>query len=158
MISRADARAIIYHLDAATLARRAWREAVRSLAGEFSSEAEGAPFRMAAVVLDLADGSLRIESFRSWGGVELDENLVVLTHVDRVFAEDTERRFSEGCEISPSPEVIEESVVRAVEYDGVGVSWRAVETQLHFAYDFGPEYDPAGADKEPGDRLSWDGR
>ncbi len=128
MLSKAEVRAIIYHLDAARLARRVWREAVCSLAEESSGDDGGAPFGMAAAVLDLEDGTLRVESFRSWGRAEMDENLVVLAYVDRTLVEDFERRVSEGCELPPSPEVVAEEVARAVENDGVGVSWRAIET------------------------------
>ncbi len=145
MISKADARAIIFHLDPARLARLVWREAVRSLAGEAGSREldgdRGAPFRMAAAVLDLDDGTMRIRSFHGERGVEMPENLIVLAYADRTLVEDAERRISEGCFLPPSPEVMAEEVGRAVETDGVGVSWRAVETQLRLAYE--------AADREP---------
>ncbi len=138
MISKADARAIIFHLDPARLARLVWREAVRSLAGEAGSREldgdRGAPFRMAAAVLDLDDGMLQVRSFYAERGVGLPENLIVLAYVDRVLVEDTERYYGEGCELPPSPEVVAEEVARAVEDDGGGVSWRAIETQLRLAY------------------------
>lgn len=136
MLSKADVRAIIYHLDAAALARRVWREAVRGMATEGSGGEEGVPFRMAAAVLDIEDGTLRVESFYAGTspGVQMDESLIVLAYADRVLVEDTERRVSEGCELPPSPEVVAEEVVRAVEDDGVGLSWCAIETQLRLAY------------------------
>ncbi len=138
MISREDARAIVYHLDAARLARRVWREAARSLAMEAgekeTGEAGDVSFRMAAVVLDLEDGTLRVESHRSEGGVQMDENLVVLVYADRVLVEDTTRRISAGCELPPSAEVMAEEVACAIEGDGLGISWRAVEKQLRLAY------------------------
>ncbi len=148
MIGIDDARAIIYHLDPARLARRVWREATRSLAAEVSSEAEGAPFGMAAAVLDLDDGALHVRSFRSWGGVEVPENLVVLAYADRVLVEDTERRVCAGCALPPSAEVVAEEVARAVEDDGVGVSWRAVETQLRLAYEAADREPPYPPDRE----------
>ncbi len=128
MISKADARAIIYHLDAARLARLVWRGAVRNLASE-----EGASFRLSAAVLDLDDGTIQVRSYRSRGGLKLDESLIVLAYADRVQVEDTVQRFSEGCEIPPSPEIIEEEVVRAAE-DGMGLSWHLIESQLRVAY------------------------
>lgn len=142
MIDVEDARAIIYHLDAARLARRVWRAAARSLAAEGAASLgadEGAPFRLAAAVLDLQDGTLHVRGYRSWGGVEMPESLVVLAYADRVLVEDTERRVREGCVLPPSPEVIEESVARAVEDDGVGVSWDAIETQLRLAHEVAAE-------------------
>ena len=145
MISKADARAIIHHLDPARMARQVWREAVRSLASD-----GGAPFRLSAAVLNLEDGTVRVESYRSWGGVEMDEHLVVLAYADQVRVEVTVRRIGEGCELlPPSAEIIEEEVARAA--DGMGISWRAIEVQLRLAYDFDPyEYLP----DDPGDRLS----
>ncbi len=140
MISVEDARAIIYHLDVSRLARRVWRAAARSLATEGAASLGadgGAPFRLAAAVLDLHDGTLHVRSYRSWGGVEMPENLVVLAYADRVLVEDTERRVREGCVHPPSPEVIEESIARAA--DGVGVSWGAIETQLRLAYEVAAE-------------------
>lgn len=142
MIPVEDARAIIYHLDAARLARLTFRAAVHCLAGEV--DGRGAPtFRLVAAVLDLRDGALRIQSFHAEasGGVGMDENLIVLAYADRTLVEDAERRISEGCFLPPSPEVMAEEVGRAVETEGVGVSWRAVETQLRLAYE--------AADREP---------
>ncbi len=135
MISKKDARHIIHHLDPARLARMIYRAAVRSLDREGGGRG-AANFRLAAAVLDLDDGALRVESFYAEAslGVEVPPNVVVLAYADRVLVEDTERRVSEGCELPPSPEVVAEEVVRAVEDDGVGLSWRAIETQLRLAY------------------------
>ncbi len=142
MISKADAISIIYHLDPARLARLTFRAAVHCLAREVD-ERRAATFRLVAAVLDLRDGALRIQSFHAEAsrGVEMDENLVVIAYADRVLVEDTERRISAGCTLPPSAEVIAEEVARAVEDDGVGVSWRAVETQLRLTYE--------AADREP---------
>ncbi len=142
MIAKAEARAIIYHLDAARLAQQVWRAAIRALAEE------GAPFRLAAAALDLTDGTVRIESYRSWGGVEMDENLIVLAYADRTRVEDTVRRLSEGCEVPPSAEIVEEEVGRAA--DSVGISWRGIEMQLRLAYDFDAYEYPPG--HEPGNQ------
>jgi len=142
MISVEDARSIIYHLDATRLARRVWRAAARSLAAEGAASPGadgGAPFRLAAAVLDLHDGTLRVRCYRSWGGVKMPEGLVVLAYVDRTRVEDTERRVSEGCEVPPSSVVIEEFVARAAEGDGVGLSWRTIETQLCLAHEVAAE-------------------
>ncbi len=140
MIAREDARAIIYHLDAARLARLTFRAAVHCLNRE--EDGRGAlTFRLVAAVLDLDDGTMRIRSFHAERGVEMPENLIVLAYADRTLVEDAERRISEGCFLPPSPEVMAEEVGRAVETDGVGVSWRAVETQLRLAHE--------AADREP---------
>ncbi len=141
MISKADAISIIYHLDPARLARLTFRAAVHCLNRE--EDGRGAPtFRLVAAVLDLDDGAMRIRSFHGERGVEMPENLIVLAYADRTLVEDAERRISEGCEqLPPSPEVMAEEVARAVEDGGVGVSWRAIETQLRLAYE--------AADREP---------
>ena len=64
--------------------RRGWHEKWRENGwlNHRSGGEGGAPFRLAAAVLDLDDGTVRVEVFHAGGGVQVRPNLVVLTYVD----------------------------------------------------------------------------
>ncbi len=164
MISKADARAIVYALDPSRLVRLAYRgvseAAASGLASSGSEEAadgapEASPFRVAAVVLDLEDGALRVRCWHETDPIEMPPHLVVLAYADTALVEEVERRHGQGASLPPSPEVLEEAVARVVATDGIGVSWKLLEAQLRLAYDDDDEFADCF---DPDDRLSRGGR
>ncbi len=162
MISPGEARAIVYGLDPSRLVRLAYRAASTATTTTTAAAADGStpigdsrgdsgreafPFRIAAVVLDLRDGGVRVKCWRG-GGLpdEMPPHLVTLAYADTALVEDVSRRYGEGCELPPSPEVLEECLARDVAADGLGVSWQLFESQIDAAYD---DFDPDALRDDP---------
>ncbi len=148
MISVDAARWIIYYLDAGELARLTYRAAVAArdyFEGNFEVDfgSMGAPFRVAAVVLDLRDGEVDIVCFHGWHKMDVPHHLIVLAIGDTEMAEDAEREVGEGCVLPPSREQVEEHVARGARR--VGISERAVHMQLRLAYEIKERWDDAMA-------------
>lgn len=117
-----DARAIIGGLDPGELARRVWRAA---------SEGGGREHN-AAAVLDLADGTLLILTWRAGEVALVPRESVVLAWTSDLARERTWRSLSETSWLAPSCEVAEEEVARRAAEEGL--CWPHVEDQLRRAY------------------------
>ncbi len=117
-----DARAIVHGLDPGALARRVWRAA---------SE-EGGQGRDAAAVLDLADGTLLVITWRAGGVVPVPRRSIVLAWITSATRENTWRSLSATAHVAPSCEVVEEEVFRRGA--GEDLCWSHVEEQLLRAY------------------------
>lgn len=111
MLSAEEARWIIAFLDPGRLA---WRAA---------SDDESA-----AVGLDLGTGELAVLGWAVREGPPAAEGVLVLAFCPAHRRVDSERALSEGCEVPPSADVMEEHVVRADARGGV--YWPLVEALL----------------------------